>query len=165
MKISMIAASSENRVIGRNKDLPWHLPDDFEFFKNTTRGHHVVMGRKNWESLPSRFRPLPDRPNLVVTRKTDLKLVGAQVFNDLDTALAFAETNGEKECFIIGGGEIYRLGMAYASQIYLTEIKEVIEGDTFFPILGPEWQEVNRQHHPRDGRHAFAFDFVTYQKK
>jgi len=162
----MIAAASRNRVIGRNNDLPWHLPDDFQFFKDKTRGHHIIMGRKNYQSLPPRYRPLPDRTNLVLTRNPKFEAEGCRVFADLGTALAFARGQGENEAYIIGGGEIYRQGLSWADTIYLTEIEAEIEGDTYFPAFDRAlWKEVERKRHPADDRHAFAFDFVTYRKR
>lgn len=167
MQISMIAAMSENRVIGKDNDIPWHLPDDFKFFKETTKKHHVIMGRKNYESLPHKFKPLPDRTNIVVTRQEKLSLPeGVIVVGSLEKALEVAENNGENECFIIGGGEIYKLGLSVADTIYLTEIHGHIEGDILFPTFDHnEWLEVQRVNHPSDDRHAFSFDFVTYKKK
>ena len=164
MIISMIAAMGKNRVIGKDNDIPWHLPDDFKFFKETTKGHHVVMGRKNWESLPHRFRPLPDRPNLVVTRQNSYVAEGADLFNSLQASIDFAHNQKEEEVFIIGGGEIYREGLHLAEKIYLTEINGEFDGQTTFPILGNEWKEVDREHHPVDERHKYSFDFVTYKK-
>lgn len=165
MKISMIAAMSRNRVIGKDNDIPWHLPDDFKFFKEATKHHHVIMGRKNYESLPHKFRPLPERPNIIITRQDHYPAAGAQVVASLEEAIALAAKAGESEAFIIGGGEIYRLGLAIAETIYLTEIDGEIAGDVYFPEFDQEtWQEVARKHHPADDRHQFAFDFVTYEK-
>ena len=165
MKISMIAAMSRNRVIGKNNDLPWHLPDDFQYFKDQTNGHPVIMGRKNFESLPEKFRPLPNRTNIVLTHSQDYPAKGIQLANNLDEALAIARNHDQTEAFIIGGGQIYLLGLAYADCIYLTEIDAEIEGDTFFPEIDPSaWREIRRIHHPADARHPYAFDFVTYIK-
>lgn len=165
MLISMIAAMAKNRVIGRNNDLPWHLPDDFSFFKKTTKGHHVIMGRRNWESLPDSFRPLPSRINLVVSRQADYTAPGATVIRSLAEALKIAELAGEQEAFIIGGGDIYRMGLPLANRIYLTEIEDPFEGDVTFPELGPEWTQISRVHHTKDIRHAHAFDFVEYARQ
>lgn len=162
----MIAAMDKNRVIGKNKDLPWHLPDDFAFFKQKTRGHHVLMGRKNFESLPHKFRPLPDRTNIILTRNPSFQVKGTYVFSDMEEAVAFANQNGEDELFIIGGGQIYSMALDVADRIYLTEIAAEVDGDTFFPEFDPSvWKESGRKHHPADERHKFAFDFVTYDKK
>lgn len=166
MKISMIAAMGKNRVIGRNNDLPWHLPDDFAFFKEKTKNHHVLMGRKNFESLPHKFRPLPQRTNLILTRNTSFNPEGVFVFHEMTEAIDFAENNNEEELFIIGGGEIYKMGLEIADRIYLTEIDASFEGDTFFPEFNKNlWIETLRKPHSVDNNHQFAFDFVTYDKK
>ena len=162
----MIAAMSSNRVIGVNNDLPWNLPDDFKFFKEKTSGHHIILGRKNWESLPHSFRPLPNRPNIVVTRNPYYEAPGATaVLGTIEAGLELARNAGEEEAFIIGGGEIYRLGLAFAEVIYLTEIDGHFDGDVTFPELPEEWEEIERIHHTADKRHTHAFDFVTYVKK
>lgn len=166
MTISMIAAMGQNRVIGKDNDLPWHLPDDFRYFKEKTKGHYVLMGRKNFESLPDKFCPLPDRPNVIITRKKSYEGKGAMVTNSLEEAIGLAEKNHESEVFIIGGGEIYNLGLKLCDRIYLTEIAGAFEGDTYFPAFDREdWKEVSREHHPADERHRYAFDFVIYEKK
>ena len=145
MIISLIAALSKNRVIGKNNDLPWHLPDDMKYFMQTTKGHHVILGRKNYDSLPKKFRPLPNRTNIVVTHQKDFI---------------------EQEAFIIGGAEIYNLALPLSQRLYLTEIDAVIDGDTFFPEFKKEdWNEISRVHHPADERHLYTFDFVIYQRK
>ncbi|PIB34853.1 diacylglycerol kinase [Reichenbachiella sp. 5M10] len=165
MKISMIAAMSSNRVIGINNDLPWHLPDDMKYFMETTKHHCVIMGRKNYESLPPKFRPLPDRTNLVVTRQGDYETPGCERFDSIEAAIEFARNTGEEELFIIGGGQIYQLGQALADKIYLTEIHADIEGgEVFFPELTSDWLEKTRTAHGVDERHQYAFDFVTYER-
>lgn len=164
MIISMIAAMGANRVIGKDNDIPWHLPDDFKYFKEKTRGHHVIMGRKNWESLPARFKPLPDRPNIVITRQQDYYAPGATVVSSLEEALTLANTNGETEAMIIGGGEIYRMGLQLAHRIYLTEIQASFSGQVTFPEFDKNrWTEVSRVHHSSDDKHLYSFDFVLYQ--
>ena len=166
MKISMIAAMGKNRVIGKDNDIPWHLPDDFKFFKETTKGHFVIMGRKNFESLPPKFKPLPDRPNLVITRQKGYQAEGVRILHSIEEALEVARENGEKEAFIIGGGEIYRMGLSLSDRIYLTEIDGEFAGQVTFPKFSTkEWKEVSREHHSQDERHNFAFDFVIYDKK
>jgi len=165
MLISMIAAMGSNRVIGKDNDIPWYLPDDFKFFKDTTKNHHVIMGRKNWESLPVKFQPLPDRPNIVITRQANYSAEGAIVVPTLNAALNFAKEAGEPETFVIGGGEIYRMALDMANKIYLTEIAEEFEGQVTFPEFDHAlWQERSRVHHGVDKRHKFSFDFVTYEK-
>jgi len=166
MNVSMIAAMGRNRVIGKDNDLPWRLPDDFKYFQETTKGHFVIMGRKNWESLPHKFRPLPGRLNAVITRTKDYPANGALVFNTLQSALKSEKEKGGQEVFIIGGGEIYRIALPHADRIYLTEIDGEFEGTVTFPVFSKkEWTEVSRKHHEKDERHAFRFDFVIYEKK
>ena len=162
----MIAAVARNGVIGKSNDLPWRLPDDMKYFMQTTKGHHVIMGRKNYESLPEKFRPLPNRTSIVVTRQNNFNAPGCTVVHQVSDGIALAEQSGEPELFIIGGAEIYNLCMAKADRLYLTEIDAVIDGDTFFPAFDKRlWQETSRQHHATDERHPFAFDFVVYKRK
>jgi len=162
----MIAAMGSNRVIGKDNDIPWHLPDDFAYFKDTTKNHHVIMGRKNWESLPHRFRPLPNRPNIIITRQSDYQAEGAEVVTSLEDAIQIARNNGESEAFIIGGGEIYRMGLELSDKIYLTEINGAFDGQVTFPELDQnQWKEVEREHHGTDERHDYSFDFVVYSNK
>jgi dihydrofolate reductase len=166
MIISMIAAVSKNRVIGKNNDLPWKLPDDMKFFMEKTKGHHAIMGRKNYESIPHKFKPLPNRTNIVVTHQKNYSAAGCIVVDSLEKALTIARDNKEVEAFIIGGAEIYKLGLAYANRLYLTEINAEIQGDTYFPQYNKsEWDEISREHHDKDERHAYEFDFVIYRKK
>ncbi|HEX6227376.1 MAG TPA: dihydrofolate reductase [Chryseolinea sp.] len=166
MIISMIAAVSKNRVIGKNNDLPWKLPDDMKFFMETTKGHYAIMGRKNYESIPHKFKPLPNRTNIVVTRQKNYNAPGCVVVDSLEHGLTMAKESQEAEAFIIGGAEIYKLGLPYANRLYLTEINAEIDGDTFFPEYDKtQWRETSRQHHAKDERHAFSFDFVIYDKK
>lgn len=165
MIVSAIAALAANRVIGKDKDLPWHLPDDMKFFMQTTSGHHVIMGRRNYESLPAKYKPLPNRTNIVLTRQSDYEAPGCIVMHDIASAIDHARRAGEAECFIIGGAEIYRLAMPYTTRLYLTEIEAEVEGDTWFPEWNrAEWRETSRTHHPADQRHAYAFDIVVYDR-
>lgn len=166
MKISLIAAVAENQVIGRSNDLPWHLPDDFKFFKEKTKGHPIIMGRKSLESLG---KPLPKRTNIVITRDPNripatYKDQGVVIVDSLEKALNVAKQVEENEIFVIGGAEIYTLALPLATTLYLTEIRQSYEGDAYFPQFDKnEWQEVSRQHHSADERHRASFDFVTYE--
>ena len=165
MIISAIAAVSRNFVIGRNNDLPWNLPDDMKFFMQTTKGHHCIMGRKNYDSIPEKFRPLPNRTNIVVTRQKAFRAPGCIVVNSIERAVEIAQSNGETEVFIIGGADIYRSSMPITQRMYLTEIQAEVHGDVFFPSFNKtEWKEIKRIHHPADEKHAYAFDFVIYEK-
>jgi len=111
MKVSLIVAVANNGVIGKDNDLIWHLPNDMKFFKQTTTAHHVIMGRKNFESIPERFRPLPNRTNVIITRNSDYKAEGCVVVNSVEQALEVAKQNGDTQPFIIGGGQIYKLAL------------------------------------------------------
>ncbi len=166
MTISLIAALTRNRIIGRNNRLPWHLPDDMKYFMQTTSGHHVIMGRRNYESLPEKFRPLPNRTNIVLSRRQNLALPKCTVVNSLPAGVELARKAGEKELFIIGGAAVYQLGLSLARRLYLTEIDAELEGDIRFPAIDVgAWKETSRKHHPADERHAFPFDFVIYETK
>ncbi len=165
MKISMIAAVAANKVIGKDNDMVWSLPDDMKFFMTKTSGHNIILGRKNYESLPKKFRPLPNRVNIVMTRNEAYEAEGTVIVRSLPEAIKIAEDNGEEEVFIIGGGEIYKLGLEIADTMYITEIKGEFEGDAFFPDYDSKvWKEVERIHHPVDEKHAYEFDFVTYER-
>jgi len=162
MKISMIAAMAKNRVIGFEGDMPWHLPDDLKFFKAKTTGKPVIMGRKTFESIGS--RPLPNRPNMVISRNPEFKAPGAKVFPLIDLALASLES--VDEVVIMGGGQLYQQMLRRADRLYLTLIDAELEGDTFFPDWTTlSWVESERRSHDQDERHAYSFDFVTLDKK
>ncbi len=166
MIISAIAAVAENGVIGNKGGLPWQLPDDMKFFQRTTLNHHVITGRKNYESIPQRFRPLRDRVNIVVTRQAGYAAPGAVVCGSLEAALAIARDAGEKEAFIIGGGELYRqaLEQGLVQRLYLTTVHTKPEGDVHFPDIGKGWKEVWSEKHEKDERHAHAFTFRVLQR-
>ena len=163
IKLSMIAAMTKNRVIGKDNDMPWHLPDDLQFFKKNTLGKPVIMGRKTFESIGC--RPLPKRPNLVISRQTDLDYP-VPVFDSVDSALLALQDDNPQEVVIMGGGQLYAQMVDQVERLYLTLIDAEIEGDTYFPDWTQvgEWFEVSREHHPADERHAYAFDFVVLEK-
>jgi dihydrofolate reductase len=166
MIISAIAAVSENGIIGKEGGLPWHLPDDLKFFQRTTLGHPVIMGRKNWESIPERFRPLRDRLNIVVTRDPAYAAPGATIRHSLEDALEAARATEAKEAFIIGGGQLYAeaFDRKLIERVYLTEVHAQVKGDTSFPTLGKGWKQVWEQKHPTDAKHAYAFTFKVLQR-
>ena len=166
MKVSLIVAVAENGVIGKDNDLIWHLPKDMRFFKETTLGHHVIMGRKNFESIPHKYRPLPDRTNIVITRQSGYKAEGSIVVNSVEAALDIAKNNGDTEPFIIGGGQIYKLALEanLVDKIYLTKINHPFDGDTFFPELGNDWKLINSIPNKSDEKHKYDFDFNTFVK-
>ena len=163
MRISIIVAASENNVIGRENDIPWHLPDDLKYFRKKTEGHPIIMGRKTFESLPN--GALPKRRNIVVTRDSEYAAEGCEVASSLEEAIMFAKDgNSTEEIFIIGGAEIYKHAMPFANYLYLTRVHAWIKGDKFFPEIGPEWEQVVREDHPADEKHKFACTFLTYKK-
>jgi dihydrofolate reductase len=165
-EIVIIAAVAKNRVIGRDNQLIWNIPEDMVHFKALTAGHAVIMGRKTWESLPPRFRPLPGRQNIVISRQKDYPAVGAELADSLENALKLASTatNGNSApsiAYIIGGEQIYRQAMAFADRLEITEIDLEPEGDAWFPdVSANHWQAINsRQSLCSDGTRA---SFVTY---
>lgn len=168
MIVSAIAAVADNGVIGRKNDLPWHLPDDMAFFKQTTLGHPIITGRKNYESIPSKFRPLKDRLNIVITRDANYQAPGAAVVTSLEQALERAKEEGKREVFIIGGGQIFReaLEKNLIDRLYLTLVHADVEGDTHFPAIdAADWQERGRERHEADERHAYPFSFVALDRR
>lgn len=166
MTISVIAAVAENGVIGKDGTLPWNLPDDMKFFQRTTLGHHVICGRKNYESIPARFRPLRDRVNLVVTRDPAYEAPGATVCHSLEEALDVARKADQKEVFIIGGGQLYTQAFEakLVDRIYLTTVHARVEGDVRFPEIGKGWKKVWSEEHKADDRHTYAFTFSVLQR-
>jgi dihydrofolate reductase len=158
--ISIIVALAENGVIGSDKRLPWHLPDDLKRFKALSLGKPIVMGRRTFESIG---RPLPGRTNIVVSRRPELALEGTVVAHSLDAALAAA--GAAPEVVIIGGAEIFRQALPRTDVIHLTRVHARVAGDVIFPELDPgEWREIAAEHHAADERHQYAFTFVTLQR-
>lgn len=161
LPLSLIAALGENRVIGVDNSMPWHLPADFKYFKATTLGKPIIMGRKTWDSLG---RPLPGRLNLVVSRQTGLQLEGAEVFPSLEDAVARAHAwaleQGVSEVMLIGGAQLYTQGLADADRLYLTRVGLSPEGDAWFPEFDQsQWTLVsNEPHAAEDGKPAFSFE-------
>ena len=166
MKVSLIVAVAENGVIGKDNDLVWYLPKDIRFFKETTMGHYVIMGRKNFESIPHKYRPLPNRTNIIITRQSEYKAEECIVVNSVETALKIAKNNGDIEPFIIGGGQIYRIAIEknLVDKIYLTKIHHSFKGDTFFPELSSDWRETNKIENKADDKHKYNYDFITLER-
>lgn len=168
MQVKLIVAIDEDRGIGRNNDLMWNLPDDMSFFKQTTAGHVVVMGRKNYDSIPERFRPLPNRENVVLTRNQSFTALGCRVFHSLKECLEVYQNESMRTVFIIGGGEIYRqaLELKCVDEMFITHVHKSYGADTFFPSFeASEWIENVLQEHPIDERHEAGFTIVHYCKK
>jgi dihydrofolate reductase len=158
MKIGLVYAQARNGVIGKGGVLPWHLPEDLAHFKRTTLGAPVLMGRRTWDSLPPRFRPLPGRRNIVITRDAQWQAAGAERAASLEEALALAA--GSETVWVTGGAEIFRLALPRAHVAVVTEIETDFEGDTHAPELGPQWREVARERHV--SATGLPYSFVTY---
>ena len=151
--ITIIAAAGNNNELGKDNDLIWHLPDDFKRFKKLTTGHHIIMGRKTFESFP---KPLPNRIHLVITRNKDYQPEGAVIVHSLEDALDIAKV--DEQPFIIGGGEIYKLGLEIADKIELTRVHGNFNADTFFPEIPSEkWDLITKEFHDKDEKHKFDF--------
>jgi dihydrofolate reductase len=166
MHLALIAAVADNGVIGRDNTLPWHLPEDLKYFKRTTMGKPIVMGRLTYESIG---RPLPGRVNIVISRQSALRIDGVQVVADLPTALELAEATasreGVDELVVIGGAQIYALALPLAQRLYLTEVHADVAGDAFFPAWDREqWQELQRQRHPASDANPYDYSFVVYER-
>ena len=158
MSLKLIFARASNGVIGRQNTLPWHLPEDMAHFKRMTQGCPVIMGRKTWESLPAKFRPLPGRINVVITRQPDFLAEGALVAHSMAQAVSLCPP--ESTAWVIGGADIYAQALPLASEAVVTELDAAFEGDAFAPSLGSDWLEVARESHTASN--GLAFSFVTY---
>ena len=161
MQLGIIYARARNGVIGVNGQLPWHLPEDLAHFKATTQGCPVIMGRKTWDSLPPRFRPLPGRRNIVVTRQEDWQSEGAERAGSLDAGIALCA--GVPMAWVIGGAELYALAAPRAQVAEVTLIDADYEGDAFAPALGPRWREVARSRH--QAASGLGYEFITYHQQ
>ena len=166
LPVSLIVAATRNQVIGRDNQMPWHLPEDLRYFKQRTLGKPIIMGRKTWESLG---RPLPGRLNIVVTRQAEIVLEGAEVCADLESALQrgqeWAEKQGVDEVMVIGGGQLYQQALVHAQRVYLTRIDLELEGDTFFPVLDAvDWEKIDAQAHPAHAAEP-GYTFEVWQSK
>lgn len=172
MTISLIAAVSENLVIGKDSRLPWHLPSDMRYFRDVTTGHCILSGRKNYFTIPPKIRPLSNRTNIVVSRQKELfeeiRNEGAEPVNTVEEGIRRASLLGEKELFVIGGGEIYKQTIGIADKLYITWVYATIEGDVFFPEflrnIPSHWDEVKHDLHNPDEKHKFAYSFCIYEK-
>ncbi len=161
MQLNMIYARASNGVIGHNNQMPWHLPEDMARFKALTSGWPVIMGRKTWDSLPPRFRPLPGRTNLVVTRQPCWEAPGARVAHSVEDAIT--QCGAFQQAWVIGGAQIYAAAEPLADRIEVTEIAQDFEGDAFAPELGAQWIEAARERHLSSN--GLDFSFITYNKR
>ena len=168
MRVTSIAAVATNGVIGKDNDLVWRLRDDMRFFMDTTKGHHVIMGRRNFESIPERYRPLADRPNIVVSRNPDYVAPGATVVTSVEAALDLARAAGEEEAFIIGGGQIYRVAMeaGLLDRQLLTHVQATPDGDAHYPPFDEsEWLAELLGSQGVDERNEHAFEIWAYTRR
>lgn len=159
--ITMIAAAGENNELGKDNGMIWHLPDDFKHFKKLTMDHYIIMGRKTFESFE---KPLPGRPHIVITRNEDYQKETAIVVQSMEEALKIAKE--DSQAFIIGGGEIYKLGLPFADKIELTRVHGKFEADAFFPEFSKnEWKLINEVEHGKDEKHKYSFTYETWVRK
>ncbi len=158
--IGLIWAQARNRVIGKDGVMPWHLPEDLAHFKRTTLDHSVIMGRRTWDSIPLKFRPLPGRRNIVVTRQEDWNENGAESCSNLGSALQ--KCDQEAQVWVIGGAQMYAQALPLADELVVTHIDADFDGDAYAPALGPEWHEVARQE--RIAASGPRLAFVTYRR-
>jgi dihydrofolate reductase len=167
MKLALIAAYSQNRVVGYDNKLPWHLPEDLQYFKRCTSGKAIIMGRKTFESIG---RPLPNRTNIVISRNKQFQAQGVTVIASLEQAIELAEAvnevNGVDEVMVIGGAAIYELALPLADRLYLTHVHASIEGDAYFPQVDfSHWHEVQRADYSASDSNPYDYSFVVYEKE
>lgn len=165
--IKLIVAIAANRVIGKDNDLIWHLPADMAFFTESTKGHIVIMGRRNWDSIPLKYRPLPGRLNVVVTRDTTYEQEGCEIFHTIEDAIEHYR-NDERDVYIIGGGQIYKycIDNGLVDIMYITHIEHNFDGDTFFPEFDEDqWNKEMIMDHAIDDKNAYPFKVWKYAKK
>jgi dihydrofolate reductase len=164
--VKLIVAISENRVIGKDNDLIWHLPADMKFFSGMTKGNVVIMGRKNWESIPAKYRPLPERINVVLSRDNSFEDEGCEVFTDISNAIDTYQSD-DRDVYVIGGGQIYQLALAQdlIDEMYVTEIEQTFDGDTYFPEIDPTiWSKERLFTHKKDEANPHTFSVFRYFK-
>lgn len=163
MNITLVVAASENNAIGLNNQLLWHLPKDMRFFKNTTWGMPILMGRKTFESMGS--KPLNGRLNIIITRNKNWVSEDVTVVHTMEEAIALATKFSYNELLVIGGGEIYEMALPIAQKIWLTRVHTTIEGDVYFPTLNADWELVSSTQNAADEKHKFSFDFECWKRK
>ncbi|MHA8082907.1 dihydrofolate reductase [Aquirufa sp. A-Brett2-15D] len=161
--IKILVAFDENRVIGKNNELIWHLPADLKRFKSLTTGHVIIMGRKTYDSIG---KPLPNRTTIVISRNPDLQIEGVICTCSMEEAILKAKSLSREEIFIVGGAEIYKLSLAVADQILVTQLHDIFEGDTFFPeIVADQWEVTERERGVTDEKNPYQYSFLTYSRK
>jgi dihydrofolate reductase len=161
--LKILVAFDENRVIGKNNTLIWHLPADLKRFKTLTTGHVIIMGRKTFESIG---KPLPNRTTIVISRQADLQIDGAIIAHSVEEAILKAKSITREDIFIVGGAEIYALSLALADQILVTQLHDIFEGDAYFPeILAESWEVTEKERGITDEKNAYQFSYITYSRK
>ncbi|MFE8702124.1 dihydrofolate reductase [Cytobacillus sp. FJAT-54145] len=161
--ISLIWAMDENRVIGKDNKLPWHIPGDLKFFKRVTMGHPVAMGRKTYESIG---RTLPGRENIIVTRDSNYSVEGCTTLNSVEELISYSKAQKDEEFFVIGGAEIFKAIFPKADRLYITKIHHTFEGDTFFPEFNlDEWNLVSTEQGIKDEKNPYDYEFLIYNRK
>ncbi len=161
--LKILVAFDENRVIGKNNTLIWHLPADLKRFKSLTTGHVIIMGRKTFESIG---KPLPNRTTIVISRQADLQIDGAIIAHSVEEAILKAKSITREDIFIVGGAEIYALSLALADQILVTQLHDIFEGDAYFPeILAESWEVTEKERGITDEKNAYQFSYITYSRK
>ncbi|WP_077618507.1 dihydrofolate reductase [Bacillus sinesaloumensis] len=159
--ISLLVAMDKNRLIGKDNDLPWRLPADLAYFKRVTMGHPIIMGRKTYDSIG---RPLPGRENIIVTRDTSYKMEGCKVIHSIEEIVKMRKES-EQELFVIGGAEIFKEILPYSDRLYITEIEEEFEGDTYFPAFDKsEWKIISKEQGIKDEKNPYDYKFLVYEK-
>jgi len=162
MLVSIIVAVAKNNVIGKDNDIPWYLPADLKYFKRTTLNHHIIMGRKCFQSIG---KPLPKRTNIIITRNPYYTASNCLVTHSIEEALGMAYDNQEQEAFIIGGGEIYKQSMDLADKLYLTEVDLEVDGEIYFPTINPkEWKLISEEAHKPDEKNEHPYIFKIYER-
>jgi len=169
MEIILIAALAKNRIIGKGNDIPWHITEDFQHFKDKTLGYPCIMGRKTYESLPDDAKPLPKRENIILTSQTDFHPTGTTIFHNFDKAVEYCQKRDSKKVFIIGGASIYKLGLQIADILELTIIDKEFDGDTFFPEIDyTQWELIKQKDSQginiKTGE-PLKYSFLTYKRK
>jgi dihydrofolate reductase len=161
--LKILVAFDENRVIGKNNTLIWHLPADLKRFKSLTTGHVIIMGRKTFESIG---KPLPNRTTIVISRQADLQIDGAIIAHSVEEAILKAKSITREDIFIVGGAEIYALSLALADQILVTQLHDIFEGDAYFPEIPVEsWEVTDKERGITDEKNAYQFSYITYSRK
>jgi dihydrofolate reductase len=161
--LKILVAFDENRVIGKNNTLIWHLPADLKRFKTLTTGHVIIMGRKTFESIG---KPLPNRTTIVISRQADLKIDGAIITHSVEEAILKAKSITREDIFIVGGAEIYALSLALADQILVTQLHDIFDGDAYFPEIPSEsWEVTENERGITDEKNAYQYSYITYSRK